>query len=160
MNDELQSTNDELQLTNEQLTDRSFAVTQLNEFMQSIFNSLEAAVIVVNRELMVQVWGGQAEDLWGLREDETVGQRLLSLDSGLPAQTLRPWLLAAMSPEPGGGTYRQHITAVNRRGREVDLRVTVTPMRHGSADTSQEPTGALLLFEQLSSDDLNGDTRV
>ena len=85
MNEELQSTNDELQLTNEQLRDRSFAMAQLNEFMQSIFNSLQPAVIVVNRELMVQVWSRRAEELWGLRGGEGVcpqpGLRLLGGDA-------------------------------------------------------------------------------
>jgi len=150
MNEELQSSNDELQLTNEQLRDRTFAVTQLNEFMQSIFNSLDAAVIVVNRDLMVQVWGGQSEELWGLREQETVGQQLLSLDSGLPVEELRPWLLDVVSGGRDAGIYGHHVSAVNRRGRRVDLRVTVTAM----AGDSSEPTGALVLFEQLSADDV------
>lgn len=153
MNEELQSTNDELQLTNEQLRDRSFAVTQLNDFMQSIFNGLDAAVVVVNRDLMVQVWGGQSEELWGLREDETIGQPLLGLDSGLPVEELRPWLLDVVTAGRDAGIYGQHVTAVNRRGRSVDLRVTVTAM---SNDT-QEPSGALILFEELSADDVSSE---
>jgi two-component system CheB/CheR fusion protein len=142
MNEELQSTNDELQLTNEQLRDRSFAVTQLNEFMQSIFNSLDAAVIVVDRELMIQAWSRQAEELWGLREEETVGQPLDSLDSGLPVGELTPWLEAVLrGSEPG--IYARRLEAVNRRGRGVELRVTITPMSTQSVHRS----GALLLFE-------------
>ncbi len=150
MNEELQSTNDELQLSNEQLRDRSFAVTQLNEFMQSIFNSLDAAVIVVNRDLVVQVWSRQAEELWGLREPETIGQDLLSLDSGLPIDIVRPWVMKVVSAtEPG--IYGQHLRAVNRRGRTVDLRATITAM----VTDSRVPTGALLLFEELSVNDLD-----
>lgn len=38
-------------------------MAQLNEFMQSIFNSLQPAVIVVDRELLVQVWSRRAEEL-------------------------------------------------------------------------------------------------
>ena len=148
MNEELQSTNDELQLSNEQLRDRSFAVTQLNEFMQSIFNSLDAAVIVVNRDLMVQVWSRQAEELWGLREEETIGQELLSLDSGLPTETVRPWVMRVVSGSETG-VYGQHLTAVNRRGRTVNLRATITAMMNDS----RVPSGALMLFEEMSSDD-------
>lgn len=148
MNEELQSTNDELQLSNEQLRDRTFAMTELNEFMQSIFNSLDAAVIVVTRELLVQAWSRQAEDLWGLREQETIGRELLSLDSGLPSAELRPWLGAVVSgAQPG--IYGQHVAAVNRRGRTVELRVTITAMNN----EVQQPSGALLLFEELSGDD-------
>ena len=149
MNEELQSTNDELQLTNEQLRDRSFAVTQLNEFMQSIFNSLDAAVIVVSRDLIVQVWSRQAEELWGLREQETIGQELFSLDSGLPAEAVRSWLGAVVSGAEEG-VYGQHLAAVNRRGRTVDLRVTITAM----TTDSRAPSGALLLFQEMSADDL------
>jgi two-component system CheB/CheR fusion protein len=149
MNEELQSTNDELQLTNEQLRDRSFAVAQLNEFMQSIFNSLDAAVIVVSRDLVVQVWSRQAEELWGLREHETVGQSLGSLDSGLPVHVLQPWLKDVIGGSQSG-IYGQHVSAVNRRGRPVQLRATVTAMTTGSSD----PTGALILLEELSGDDV------
>ncbi len=145
MNEELQSTNDELQLTNEQLRDRSFAVTQLNEFMESIFHSLDAAVVVVNRDLVVQVWSYQAEELWGLRERETVGQELLSLDCGLPVQALRPWLVEVLHGS-GARVRGQHLRALNRRGRTVDLRVSVTAMTTGARD----PGGALLLFEELT----------
>lgn len=149
MNEELQSTNDELQLTNDQLRDRTSAVTHLNEFMQSIFDSLDSAVIVVNRDLRVQVWSPQAEELWGLREQETMGQELLSLDSGLPVEAVRPWLEAVISGAETG-IYGQHIDAVNRRGRTVNLRLTVTAL----LTDERQPSGALLLFEELSVDDL------
>src|SRR6185437_1711595 len=78
MNEELQSMNDELQATNEELRERTTEISSLNTFRESILGSLGAAVIVVNRELMVQVWNRQAEDLWGLREDETVGEHFLN----------------------------------------------------------------------------------
>lgn len=145
MNEELQSTNDELQLTNEQLRDQSFAVTQLNEFMQSIFNSLNAAVIVVNDALVVQAWSRQAVDLWGLREEETVGHELLSLDSGLPVAALRPWLNSVLA-ESGSDVHGEQLTAINRRGRTVALRVSITAMTSATGELS----GALLLFEEVS----------
>jgi hypothetical protein len=54
--------------------------------------------------------------------------------------------------------YGQHLQAINRRGRTVDLRVTVTAMKSRSNPVS----GALILFEELSADDLqpepSGDT--
>lgn len=146
MNEELQSTNDELQLTNEQLRDRSMAVTQANDFMQSVFNSLGGAVIVVGRNLVVQGWSRQAEELWGLREQETVGQPLLALDSGMPKEALRPWLVSVVGgAQPG--VFGQPLDAINRRGRRVALRVTVTPM----TTAAEELTGALLLFEETDS---------
>ena len=145
MNEELQSANDELQTSNEQLRERTLEVTDLNAFMQSILGSLEAAVIVLDRDLVVQVWTPQARDLWGLRADETVGQHLLNLDSGLPLSELRPWLRAVISGGEAAVTG-QLVQAVNRRGRAVTLRVTVSALDSGSG----LPAGALVQMEDVS----------
>jgi two-component system CheB/CheR fusion protein len=134
--------NDELQATNEELRDRTTEISSLNRFMESILGSLGAAVIVVNRDMVVQVWNRQAEDLWGLREDETIGEHFLNLDSGLPTEQLKPLVRGVMFD---GEPSTEHLfEAVNRRGRAVELRVTASPL---IAD-GQEPTGALLLMEQ------------
>jgi two-component system CheB/CheR fusion protein len=84
----------------------------------------------------------QAEDLWGLREDETVGQHFLNLDSGPPVERLRPLIRdVVVNGEPHAEV---RLPAINRRGRSVELRVTVTPLNSGG----DEPAGALLLMEQ------------
>jgi two-component system CheB/CheR fusion protein len=145
MNEELQSTNDELQVTNDELRVRTLQIGELNQFMQGILGSLEAAVIVVDRQLVVQVWTPRAHDLWGLRAEETVGQYLLNLDSGMPMTELHPWLRAVVSGQQEA-VVGEHVTAVNRRGRSTDLRVSVSPLgTEGSA-----VTGALLLMEDVS----------
>jgi two-component system, chemotaxis family, CheB/CheR fusion protein len=144
MNEELQSANDELLSSNEALQDRTIDVTDLNAFMESILGSLEAAVIVLDRDLVVQVWTPRAHELWGLRADETVGQHLLNLDSGLPTGELHPWLLTVISGEQTAIIRR--VDAVNRRGRAVYLRVTVSALQTDSA----EPAGALILMEDAS----------
>ena len=144
MNEELQSANDELQITNEQLRDRTVEVTDLNAFMESILGSLEAAVIVLDRDLVVQVWTRQAHDLWGLRADETVGEHVLNLDSGLPTAELHPWLRTVITGQQA--IVGRHMRAVNRRGRPVDLRVTVTALQ----TDSEAPAGALILMEDVS----------
>jgi two-component system, chemotaxis family, CheB/CheR fusion protein len=145
MNEELQSANDELQSTNEELRDRTIEITELNAFMESILGSLEAAVIVLDRDLAVQVWTSQAHELWGLRADETVGHHLLNLDSGLPTAELHPWLRAVITGQQDAIIGRS-LRAVNRRGRTVDLRVTVTPLQGDSG----QPAGALILMEDVS----------
>ena len=60
--------------------------------MESILGSLETAVIVLDHDLVVQVWTLEPMS-WGLRADETIGQHLLNLDSGLQTAKLHPWLL-------------------------------------------------------------------
>ena len=148
MNEELQSANDELQSTNEELRGRTIEISDLNAFMESILGSLQAAVIVVDRDLVVRVWTQQAHELWGLRADETVGHHLLNLDSGLPTGELQPWLRSVIAGQQEAIIGRQ-VHAVNRRGREVDLRVTVTTL-HEDGD---QPAGALILMEELSESD-------
>jgi two-component system CheB/CheR fusion protein len=149
MNEELQSMNDELQTTNEELRERTSEITSLNQFMESILSSLGAAVIVVNRDMIVQVWNRQAEDLWGLREDETVGEHFLNLDSGLPTDLIKPLIREVIFE----GTPRGElvVAAVNRRGRGVQLRVSGTPL----LANDDEPHGALLLMEPAGA--VNGD---
>ena len=147
MNEELQSTNDEMQSTNEQLRDRTAEVSDLNGFMQSILSSFEAAVLVVDTNLIVQVWTRQAYELWGLRADETVGQHLLNLDSGLPAARMHPWLREViLGHRPA--VIGERLEAVNRRGRSVALSVTVTPLRTPTDAVS----GALMMIEVSEKD--------
>jgi two-component system, chemotaxis family, CheB/CheR fusion protein len=145
MNEELQSANDELQSTNEELRDRTIEITDLNAFMESILGSVGAAMIVLDRDLIVQVWTRQAHELWGLRADETVGQHLLNLDSGLPTAELHPWLRAVITGQQPAVLGRR-MWAVNRRGRHVHLRVTVTALQ----TNSDHPAGALILMEDVS----------
>ena len=146
MNEELQSANAELQTANEQLRDQTLAVGEANGFMQAILDSLDAAVIVVDRDLIVQVWSQQAEELWGLRETETVGQHLLNLDSGMPTGQLHPQLRRIVAGRDLDGVAPETVTAINRRGRTVRLRMTVTGMTEEAGPRGR----ALVLFEELS----------
>ena len=151
MNEELQSANDEMQSTNDQLSERTREVAELNAFMQSILGSFEAAMIVVDPSLRVQVWTPQAYELWGLRSDETIGVALPDLDSGLPTRRLQGWLAPVLTGL-GPSVVGQRVEAVNRRGRPVSLRVTVTPLRSDSS----LPSGALVLMEEVSSPGADG----
>nr|WP_284286943.1 hypothetical protein [Angustibacter aerolatus] len=88
------------------LRDRTVEISDLNAFMQSILGSLEAAVVVVDPDLVVQVWTRQAHDLWGLRDDETVGQHLLNLDSGMPSAQPAPVAALGHHRAAAGGGRR------------------------------------------------------
>jgi hypothetical protein len=78
----------------------------------------------------------EAEDLWGVRREEALGRHLLALDIGLPLEQLTPVLrevLADGSRPDGDGaagpaTPQLQLTALNRRGRSVDVRVSTTPL--------------------------------
>jgi two-component system CheB/CheR fusion protein len=102
---------------------------------------------VVNRDLQTQVWNRRAEDLWGLRREEVVGQYFLNLDFGLPTEQLLPLIRQAIHGHPtDGDAAPQEITlsAVNRRGRPITVRVVCTPL----AGRDDEPAGAIIVMEQ------------
>ncbi|GAA4693192.1 PAS domain S-box protein [Pseudonocardia yuanmonensis] len=142
MNEELQSTNDELQTINDELQDRTGELDRANAFLETILTSLRAGVVVVGTELHVQVWNHQAEELWGLRRDEAVGQHFLNLDIGLPLDLVRPVVRSTLSGEDGP----QEVTlpAINRRGRSIDVRVIASPLRGDGGSV----VGAILTMEE------------
>jgi|tagenome__1003787_1003787.scaffolds.fasta_scaffold20924853_2 two-component system CheB/CheR fusion protein len=129
MNEELQSTNDELQTINEQLHHSTLQLDDANIFLETVLASLRAGVAVVDRDLRLQSWNRRAEDLWGLRSAEVVGQHFFNLDIGLPVERLRPLLRAASAPDgKAGQTTEVVLEAVNRRGRAITVRVACTPL--------------------------------
>src|SRR4051794_21280152 len=143
MNEELQSMNDELQSSNDELRLRTGEIGELNTFMRSILGSLEAGVVVVDGELRVQVWNQRMEDLWGVRTDEAVGNFLFNLDIGLPVEDLRPTLRRVLS-EDSANQPVQLLRAINRRGRNIGLQVTISPLRQ---ETEPATTGAIILMD-------------
>jgi two-component system CheB/CheR fusion protein len=150
MNEELQSTNDELQTINDELRGRTEELDQTNSFLGSVLRSLGSAVIVLNEDLRVRVWSPGAEDLWGLRPEEAEAKELLSLDIGLPTAEIAPMLRQVISVAVADGAGRaaaapvQQLTAVNRRGKTVGLRITASPLRAEEGDVS----GIILVIDQ------------
>ena len=127
MNEELQSTNDELQTINDELQDRTGELDTANGFLETILTSLRAGVVVLSTGLHVQVWNRQAQELWGLRPEEAVGQHFLNLDIGLPTDRLRSLIRRTLADEDG--SQEAIVDAVNRRGRPIDVRVLGSTLR-------------------------------
>jgi two-component system CheB/CheR fusion protein len=144
MNEELQSMNDELQTSNDELRERTTEVSDLNRFMEAILSSLRAAVAVTDRDLKLLVWNERAEDLWGLRRDEAIGEHLLNLDIGLPVERLRPLVRRVLS-DPDGAPEDDglRLDAINRRGRPITVRVTASPLRGVDGSVA----GAILVLD-------------
>ncbi|MEU7526296.1 CheR family methyltransferase [Saccharothrix sp. NPDC042600] len=141
MNEELQSTNDELQVINDTLRERSLELDQVNEFLESILTSLRAGVIVLDTGMRVLAWNRGAEELWGVRRDEAEGEHLLNLDIGLPVADLRPVVRQALTD--ASFLTEVKLDAINRKGREVVVRVVCSSLRSNSG----EPNGAILVME-------------
>ena len=125
MNEELQSMNDELQFSNEALRDRQDEVERLNRFMAAVLGSMNSGVVVVDGDMQVLAWNTRAEDLWGVRTDEVIGEHLMNLDIGLPVEQLRQPIRAHLV-DGTADPDELVLEAVNRRGRQVQVRVTLT----------------------------------
>jgi two-component system, chemotaxis family, CheB/CheR fusion protein len=140
-NEELQSTNEELQGMNEELRMRSNDLGRLNLYLESILASVRSAVVVLDRELHVQVWSSRAVDLWGMRADEVRGKHFLNFDIGLPVETLSPAIRACLNGERE--FVELHVPATNRRGKAIDCYVKL------SRFTQEQAThGVILLMDE------------
>jgi two-component system CheB/CheR fusion protein len=144
MNEELQSTNDELNTINDALRDSSTELDNVRKFLGSLVDSIQLGMVVVDREMRVVVWNHRCEELWGLRTDETTGMLLTGLDIGLPMSDVRPLIgNAFVDPLSTGEAV---VKAVNRRGRQIPVRVTCTAFR---SDGEDSVSGALLLMDAM-----------
>ena len=143
MNEELQSTNGELKTINDELRSRTIDLNQANALLSSILSSLQAGVIVVDRQFQILSWNNQAEDLWGLRADEVQQQSLLNLDIGLPVDRLCLPIRNCLT----GKSDRLELTleATNRRGQPIQCRISLTLL----IGPEQERQGVILLMEPL-----------
>jgi len=140
MNEELQSTNDELHVVNEELRLRGDEVDLLNHFLESVLSSFGGGVAVIDRDRRVRMWNSVAEELWGLREQEVRDVDLLEIDTGLPVGLLAAPLEAIFSGQDGEVSLV--VDAFTRRGRAVQCRVAITPLR---AENAVE--GALIVMD-------------
>ncbi len=150
MNEELQSTNEELETMNDELRDRTVALNRSNEFLEAILTALGVAVAIVDREHRVMAWNRSAEELWGLRQDEAVGQHFLALDIGLPTEGVAPALRSVLG---GAGEARAEVEleAVNRRGKTITCAATIVAFA-GRDGAEPEVAGAIVLMRDIPGD--------
>jgi two-component system, chemotaxis family, CheB/CheR fusion protein len=147
MNEELQSTNEELQTINDELRLRSESLNELSTFLDSMFSSMRSGIAVVDRELRVQVWNRQAEELWGVRSAEAEHQHFFSLDVGLPLERIAQPIRACLA-----GTLPSQemlLPSVNRRGRAIVCRTTIFPL---VARDEDRPRGVIVTMDEQSSE--------
>ena len=145
MNEELQSTNEELNTMNDELRLRTDDLHQVNAFLESILGGLHAGVAVTDGELRIMAWNTQARDLWGVSASEVHGHHLANLDIGLPVDEVMPMLRGVLSDGSSNGDVT--LEAVNRRGRQIRVRVRVSPMTGPEA----EVRGAIVVMEEVDS---------
>lgn len=130
-NEELQSINEELEAMNEELRIRSGELDQMATFLTGVLASVPAAVIVLDADLRVRTWNRNAEDLWGLRTEEVLGEAFFGLDLGLPTGPLRDPVRLCLD----GSTEERldGLPAVNRRGQPITCAVSCTRLADSGA---------------------------
>ena len=149
MNEELESTNAELQAINSELRERTDEVERVNEFMESILRSVQLGVVVVDSRSRVKMWHGRSHELWGLDAAEVYERSIRKLDFGLPLDEIEPAIARSLS-EPDR-VERLVVTATNRRGRRIQVRILATGL-----PIDREDRGVILLMEELKEEGAPG----
>lgn len=99
-------------------------------------------MVVVNPNFQVQIWNNKAQDLWGLRLEEAVGQNFLSLDIGLPVEQLRQPIRDCLALTDGSAA-EVVLEAVNRKGRRITCKVVCTPLMNAE----NQAQGVIVIME-------------
>jgi two-component system CheB/CheR fusion protein len=144
MNEELRTTNEELERRNVELQERTEEVNQTRLFLESILASVEAGIVVIDRDFEILLWNEGAEELWGLREEEVTGRSLLSLDIGLPVGELAEPVRHFLSDDVDRVEQEIILDAVKRTGKSVVIEISNT-LRAGP-DGAVE--GVVLVMEE------------
>jgi two-component system, chemotaxis family, CheB/CheR fusion protein len=125
INEELQSTNEELHTINAELGQRERELSDANTFSETILANLPAGVVVVDKDLRVEMWTSRMQDLWGLQADEVERRNLLNLEIGLPVEPLRECIQACLAGESDRVLV---LDAINRRGKVIQCKMTCAPL--------------------------------
>jgi len=140
-NEELQSGNEELETINEELRMRTGELNEAQRFLEGVMSSVAAAVVVLDTGLTVRTWNRGAEDIWGLRAGEVLGQAFFGLDFGLPTHLIRDTVTKCMTAASAGHPQHAQVDAVNRRGRAIICTISCSPL-------NEARNGVVLLMEE------------
>lgn len=111
---------------NEELRHRTLELNDMNAFLETILAMIGLAVAVIDRNQQIQIWNGQARELWGVDAEEAEGKHLMGLDIGLPLEKLKQPIRACLE----GTSDREELVleATNRRGKPFQCRVMLLPL--------------------------------
>jgi two-component system, chemotaxis family, CheB/CheR fusion protein len=155
-NEELRSSNEELEASNIELKSAGDALERMNSSLVGANNELNrfsalhrhvmdnfpSAVIVLDSHLLIEEWNRAATDLWGLREEEVLGEPFFGLDFGLPLEGLQEPVRACRTA--GATSVTLELEAINRLGRRVTVNVMVV-----AATGNGVPPSAMLIMEVI-----------
>lgn len=130
---------------NDELRHRTLELNEMNAFLETILTTIGLAVAVLDRRQYIQIWNGQARELWGVSSDEAADQHLFALDLGLPVDKLKAPLRAVLN----GDSAREELVldAVNRRGKPFQCRVLCMPL---TTARDGQVSGVIMLMEPVA----------
>ncbi|HEY8981764.1 MAG TPA: CheR family methyltransferase [Streptomyces sp.] len=143
-NEELQSGNEELETMNDEMRIRTEELDEARAFLQAVLASIEAGVVVLDRDLKVKGWNRGAVDLWGLRSDEVLDEKFFALDFGLPTEVLQPVVRTCLKTRERSGPIS--VKALSRIGRSITCDVFCSPFDGHNG-------GVVLLMEESRTGD-------
>ncbi len=144
MNEELRSTNEELEVTNEEMRRQGDEAAEYRRYSESVLRSIDAGIIVLDDNLLVQSWNRWCENAWGLRNEEVAEESFLDLDIGLPVQRLRDSLHETLTTQMPADMIEME--AMDRRGRRIDCRIRLSPLLYDS----RQARGVILIVEDVT----------
>ncbi len=130
--EELQATNSELAALNAELEQRTSELRQLDVRHHAVLDSLEHAILVVDRVGIIAAWNQGAERIWGLRREQVLGRQLGHLplgDAAAAARGAHERVLVTGHPEELSDVP---YTVPGREPRRANIRLT--PLKDGAAE--------------------------
>ena len=126
-----------------QLRVKADELDRLREFSENILESLNDGLAVLNRDDRVVRWNRRLEELYGVRHERAVDQRIDEIFDAPFLETLR----AARRESPDGAAiYRVPSTTRHDPPRRVLLNLATTPLR----DSDGAIAGTILVLEDIS----------
>jgi len=130
----------------QQLKQQASEVERMRQFNENILESLDNGLAVVDANDRVVRWNRSLEQLYNLRRDEAIGQRLEDVFSPAFMDALR----AARPDSPSGtAVYRMPLGSLRGRADEgLLVNIAVVPLQGDSAGAAIE--GSILVFEDVT----------
>jgi PAS domain S-box-containing protein len=113
------------------------SLIEANERMARLIDTANDAVVTIDQQSLITEWNAMAERMFGWSRSETVGRELTEL---IVPERHRASHHHGMERflQTGGGAIlnrRVEITALKRDGGEIDVELSVWPVRHGDTYT-------------------------
>jgi two-component system, NtrC family, sensor kinase len=126
-----------------QLTVKADELERMREFSENILESLNDGLAVVNRDDRIVRWNRRLEELYGVRHEQAVGQRLDEIFEPGFLEVLR----AARRESPEGAAfYRVPLATRHDGARTLLVNVATTPLR----DSDGAIAGTIVIVEDIS----------